>query len=69
GQATDIAIHAREIIKLKDRLNRLLAEHTGKTVKKIANDVERDYFLTADEACSYGLIDKVITHRPDETVS
>ncbi|MDX8413545.1 MAG: ATP-dependent Clp endopeptidase proteolytic subunit ClpP [Mariprofundales bacterium] len=69
GQATDIAIHAREIIKLKDRLNKLLANHTGKTVKKIANDVERDYFLTASEACSYGLIDKVIERRPDDTAS
>jgi len=69
GQATDIAIHAREIIKLKDRLNKLLSHHTGKTVKKIANDVERDYFLTASEACSYGLIDKVIERRPDDTAS
>jgi len=69
GQATDIAIHAREIIKLKDRLNKLLADHTGKTLKKIANDVERDYFLTASEACSYGLVDQVIDRRPDEKVS
>jgi len=66
GQATDIAIHAREIIKLKDRLNKLLSDHTGKTVRKIANDVERDYFLNASEACSYGLIDKVLDHRPDD---
>ncbi len=66
GQATDIEIHAREIIKLKNRLNKLLAAHTGKTVKKIANDVERDYFLTAEEACSYGLIDRVIDRRPDD---
>ncbi len=66
GQATDIEIHAREIIKLKNRLNKLLAAHTGKTVKKIANDVERDYFLTAEEACSYGLVDRVIDRRPDD---
>ncbi len=65
GQATDIAIHAKEIIKLKDRLNKILATHTGRTVKKIANDVERDYFLNAEEARAYGLIDKVLDRRPD----
>jgi len=65
GQATDIEIHAREILKLKERLNAMLAGHTGQPVDKIAEDVERDYFLTADEACDYGLIDKVLTHRPE----
>ncbi|MDX8409756.1 MAG: ATP-dependent Clp endopeptidase proteolytic subunit ClpP [Mariprofundales bacterium] len=66
GQATDIAIHAKEIIKLKDRLNGILASHTGKTVRKIASDVERDYFLDAEEAVKYGLIDAVLSHRPEE---
>jgi len=65
GQATDIEIHAKEILKLKDRLNAMLAGHTGQPVEKIAVDVERDYFLTSQEACDYGLIDKVLEHRPD----
>ncbi|MDQ6986736.1 MAG: ATP-dependent Clp endopeptidase proteolytic subunit ClpP [Mariprofundaceae bacterium] len=65
GQATDIEIHAKEILKLKDRLNAMLAAHAGQPVEKVAEDVERDYFLTADEACDYGLIDKVLIHRPD----
>ncbi|MDQ6950085.1 MAG: ATP-dependent Clp endopeptidase proteolytic subunit ClpP [Mariprofundales bacterium] len=67
GQATDIAIHAKEILKLKDRLNALLASHTGKTIKKVASDVERDYFLDAEEAVKYGLIDKVLSKRPAES--
>jgi len=65
GQATDIEIHAREIIKLKERLNAMLARHTGQPVERIAEDAERDFFLTAEEACDYGLIDKVLTRRPD----
>jgi len=65
GQATDIEIHAREIIKLKDRLNEMLAAHTGQPVEKVAEDVERDFFLTAEDACDYGLIDKVLLHRPE----
>jgi len=65
GQATDIEIHAREIIKLKDRLNEMLATHTGQPVEKVAEDVERDFFLTAKDACDYGLIDKVLLHRPE----
>ncbi len=64
GQATDVEIHAREILKLKERLNTMLAQHTGQSVEKISEDVERDFFLTAEEACDYGLIDKVLTHRP-----
>ncbi|TLS69097.1 ATP-dependent Clp endopeptidase proteolytic subunit ClpP [Mariprofundus erugo] len=63
GQATDIEIHAREILKLKDRLNEMMAEHTGQPLEKLADDVERDYFLTADEACAYGLVDKVLSSR------
>ena len=65
GQATDIEIHAREILKLKDRLNEMMAEHTGQPLEKITDDVERDYFLTAQEAESYGLIDKVLTSRAE----
>ncbi len=67
GQATDIEIHAREILKLKERMNEMLAKHTGKSVKKISDDVERDYFLTAEEAKAYGLVDEVLLHRPDAT--
>jgi len=65
GQATDIEIHAREILKLKDHLNEMLAEHTGQPLDKLADDVERDYFLTADEAKDYGLVDDVLTSRPE----
>ncbi len=65
GQATDIEIHAREILKLKERLNQMLAQNTGQPVERIAEDVERDFFLTAEDACDYGLIDKVLTRRPD----
>jgi len=65
GQATDIEIHAREIINLKDRLNAMMAAHTGQPVEKIADDVERDFFLTAGDACAYGLIDKVLNKRPE----
>ena len=63
GQATDIKIHADHILKTRDKLNKLLAQHTGKPVEQIANDTERDNFLSADEACEYGLIDKVITKK------
>jgi ATP-dependent Clp protease protease subunit len=65
GQASDVEIHAREIIKLKDRLNEMLAAHTGQPADRIQEDVERDFFLTAQEACDYGLIDKVLIHRPE----
>ncbi len=65
GQASDIEIHAREIIKLKDRMNAMLAEHTGQPVEKISEDVERDFFLTSEEAMDYGLIDRVLTRRSE----
>ncbi|PCI44988.1 MAG: ATP-dependent Clp endopeptidase, proteolytic subunit ClpP [Proteobacteria bacterium] len=65
GQATDIEIHAREILKLKDHMNAMLAQHTGQPLEKIADDVERDYFLSAQEACDYGLVDKVLASRSD----
>jgi len=69
GQATDIEIHAREILKLKDRLNAMMAHHTGQPLEKISEDVERDYYLTAQEACDYGLIDKVLTSRAEVSQS
>ena len=65
GQATDIEIHAREILKLKEHLNEMLAGHTGQPLDKLSDDVERDYFLTADEAKAYGLVDDVLTSRAD----
>lgn len=63
GQATDIEIHAREILRLKKYLNEKLAEHTGQPLEKVEQDTERDYFMSAQEAVEYGLIDKVITKR------
>ena len=63
GQATDIDIHAREIIRMRERLNEILAKHTGTDIEKIREDTERDYFMTPGEAVKYGLIDKVITSR------
>ncbi len=63
GQASDIAIHAKYILSLRERLNRLLAEHTGNPVEQIEKDTERDNFLTASESLSYGLIDKVLQSR------
>ena len=63
GQATDIQIQAEHILKIKDRLNRILAANTGKTVEVIAADCERDNFMTAEEAREYGLVDKVIANR------
>ncbi len=65
GQATDIDIQAREILHLKEHLNTILANNTGKPVDQVAIDTERDYFMSADEACTYGLIDKVLTARSD----
>ncbi len=63
GQASDFDIHAREILKIRDKLNNVLAQHTGQTVEKIAEDTERDNFMSADEATSYGLVDKVLITR------
>ena len=64
GQASDIKIHADHILRTRDRLNNILAANTGKPLDVIARDTERDNFMTADAACEYGLIDKVIAHRP-----
>jgi len=66
GKATDISIAAKEILRLKDRLNEILAFHTGKTAEALSNDTERDYFMSADEAKAYGLVDEVLTKRPSE---
>ena len=63
GQASDIKIHADHILRTRAKLNKLLAEHTGKSIEEIERDTERDNFLTADEACAYGLIDKVISKK------
>jgi len=66
GQATDIMLHAQEILNLKKRLNEIYVKHTGATLKKIEDALERDTFLTADMAKDFGLIDKVIDRRPEE---
>ena len=63
GQATEIEIHAREILKTREQLNKILAERTGQPLEKIQRDTERDYFLSADEAKDYGLVDQVISQR------
>ena len=60
GQASDIEIHAREIIDMRQRLDKILAKHTGQDLEKVANDTERDYFMSAEEAAEYGIIDHVI---------
>ena len=64
GQATEIEIHAREILKTREQLNRILSERTGQPLEKIQHDTERDYFLSAAEAKDYGLVDQVIDKRP-----
>jgi ATP-dependent Clp protease protease subunit len=63
GQATDVDIHAREVLKAREQLNRLLAKHTGQPLEKIERDTERDHFLGSQEAKAYGLIDEVLTER------
>ncbi|MFA5880804.1 MAG: ATP-dependent Clp endopeptidase proteolytic subunit ClpP [Eubacteriales bacterium] len=63
GQATEIEIHAREILRMKDVLNKLLATHTGQSLERVAQDTERDYFMSAQEAKDYGLVDEVISVR------
>lgn len=65
GQATDIEINAREILKIRDRLNKILSERTGQPLEKIEKDVERDYWLDAQEAKEYGLVDEVLERRPE----
>ncbi len=63
GQATDIHIHAQEILKMKKTLNGLLATHTGQTVEKVEADTERDYFMSGEEACKYGIVDSIIARN------
>lgn len=65
GQASDIEIHARELLKMKDTLNRLLAQHTGQPLERVERDTDRDNFMSAQAAAEYGLIDKVIASRND----
>lgn len=64
GSAEDIMIHAKEFIKIKERLNRILLKHTGQSLEKIEKDTDRDRFMSAEEALEYGLIDRVIEHMP-----
>lgn len=66
GQATDIDIHAREILRTREKLNGILAKHTGQDIKKVADDSERDYFMSAEEAKEYGLIDSIMVSRLDQ---
>jgi ATP-dependent Clp protease protease subunit len=63
GQATDIEIQAREVISIKRRLEKIIAQHTGQPLDKVSKDMERDYFMTADEAKEYGIIDNMVVHR------
>jgi ATP-dependent Clp protease protease subunit len=63
GQATDIEIHAREVIELRRRLDEIIAEHTGQELDKVRQDTERDYFLSSEEAKEYGIIDRVISEH------
>jgi ATP-dependent Clp protease protease subunit len=65
GQATDIDIHARRILRIRDEMNAILAERTGQPKEKIAQDTERDYFMSATEAKEYGLLDEVVSPRTD----
>jgi len=63
GPATDIEIHAREALNLRRRLDEILAKHTGQDLEKVERDTDRDYFMTAEEALAYGIVDKIIEHR------
>jgi ATP-dependent Clp protease, protease subunit len=67
GQATDFDIHAKRILKIKESLNKILSENTNQPLEKIKSDVERDYFMSADEAMNYGLVDKVITKNEKDS--
>jgi ATP-dependent Clp protease protease subunit len=69
GQASDIAIHAREILKTREEVNELLASHTGQKLDRVADDTERDYWLSAKEAVDYGIVDEVLTGRTLEAVT
>jgi len=69
GQATEIDIHAREILKIRERLNQILSEHTGQALEKISQDTERDYFMSGTEAKDYGLIDEVIVRTSEKVTA
>jgi ATP-dependent Clp protease protease subunit len=64
GQATDVDIHAREILKMRERLNEILMKHTGQPLDRIQQDTERDHFMSSEEAKKYGLVDEVIARAP-----
>ena len=64
GQATDIEIQARDILRTKEQMNRILSERTGQPYEKVVHDTERDYYMTADESKDYGIIDQVLARRP-----
>jgi ATP-dependent Clp protease protease subunit len=64
GQASDIHIHAQEILRMRDILNGIIAHHTGQSVEKIANDTERDFFMSGEEACKYGIVDSIVIRKP-----
>ncbi|RMF61183.1 MAG: ATP-dependent Clp endopeptidase proteolytic subunit ClpP [Calditrichaeota bacterium] len=68
GQATDIEIHAKEILKIRKRLNEILAEATGQSIEKIEQDTDRNFFMSSDEALKYGLIDEILVRRGDELI-
>jgi ATP-dependent Clp protease, protease subunit len=65
GQASDIELHAREILKIRERLNEVMARHTGQPIEKVSRDMDRDNFMSADESKAYGIIDQVISRRPE----
>jgi ATP-dependent Clp protease protease subunit len=65
GQASDIQIHAQEILTIKQKLNKLLAEHTGQPLEVIERDTDRDNFMSSDQAVEYGLVDSVLTHHQE----
>jgi ATP-dependent Clp protease protease subunit len=65
GQATDIDIHAKEILRIRERLNQILSNHTGRDLDVVQNDTERDNFMSGEEAAEYGIIDRVISKRED----
>ena len=67
GQATDIDIHAREVLRIREELNNILVKHTGQTLKKIEKDTDRDMFMTSNQALNYGVIDEVISRRKKDT--
>ena len=67
GQASDIEIHAKEIVRVKKQLNSILEKHTGQTLEKIISDTDRDFFMTAQDSIDYGIVDAIITERDEVT--